>query len=208
LRISLLVSAALTSALAALPAHAQSTPEATQQAESVVVAPATPAAPTPIAPTPIAPAAPTPIAPAAPPIVPSSFGRKFTTWDASLDAGYGHQFGDNARGLWLGRAGAGLLFVRDPSFYTLGLSYEYSTLSRASLGLDAEVMQLDSGLWVQARASSDLDHGMRPGAALSLGWSLFAIEADVRSRESGAVTALYGKLRIPLGLIGFALQRH
>ncbi|HEY5372915.1 MAG TPA: hypothetical protein VIK01_04480 [Polyangiaceae bacterium] len=196
MRISPLVSAALTSALAALPAHAQSTPEATPKAESVA------------APAVAAPAAPTPIAPAAPPIVPSSFGRKFTTWDASLDAGYGHQFGDNARGLWLGRAGAGLLFVRDPTFYTLGLSYEYSTLSRASLGLDAEVMQLDSGLWVQARASSDLDHGMRPGASLSLGWSLFAIEADVRSRESGAVTALYGKLRIPLGLIGFALQRH
>ena len=204
MRISPLVSAALTSALAALPARAQSTPEATPQAESVVA----PAVAAPAAPTPIAPAAPTPIAPAAPPIVPSSFGRKFTTWDASLDAGYGHQFGDNARGLWLGRAGAGLLFVRDPSFYTLGLSYEYSTLSRASLGLDAEVMQLDSGLWVQVRASSDLDHGMRPGASLSLGWSLFAIEADVRSRESGAVTALYGKLRIPLGLIGFALQRH
>ena len=65
-------------------------------------------------------------------------------------------------------------------------------------------MWLSSGVWLQLGASIDVE--AHPVFDLSLGWSLLGIEAQVVAREHDAMGALFLKLRIPFGVIGYALS--
>src|SRR5262249_13245979 len=61
----------------------------------------------------------------------------FVTWDLNLEGGYGKNFPDS-RALGLFRTRAGILFGRDPMFYALGLTYDWSNRVPAAFGIQAE----------------------------------------------------------------------
>jgi hypothetical protein len=135
---------------------------------------------------------------------------RYLTWDANIDGAFGYSFQGDGHLSGFGRVRGGLLFVNEediqaPSFRALGLTYEISELTPATFGLQFEFMSLNSGAWFQVGAMVDIQP--RPGFMLGAGLSLLGVEGQVRwSEGEGAFVAIYGKLRIPLGIIGFALS--
>jgi hypothetical protein len=133
--------------------------------------------------------------------------ERSVTWDANIDGAFGRYF--EGSGKWTGfvRGRAGVLFVREPLYDSIGFTYEYSPLSAATFGLQAEVLDLDLGLWAQAGGLLDIH--ARPGAMLALGWSLFGVEAQYRSFEGyGEGFAVYAKLRVPISILTRIFRTH
>ncbi len=169
-----------------------------------------PATATPVVPpTPAAPPSATPTATKEPPpieLLGPKMGKRLLTWDANIDGAYGYIFGSKKTDSGFVRARGGLLWVRDPNFFSLGLTYELSPESVATVGVQGEAMHLDSGMWIQVGGQLDLEHKARPSGIVAVGWSILGVETQVRSYEGfGVAPAVFGKLRIPLGVIGFAL---
>ncbi|MDI3283708.1 hypothetical protein [Polyangium sp. 15x6] len=134
----------------------------------------------------------------------------FWTWDANVEGGIGALFEERAHLSGFGRVRGGLLrvderSVSEPRFLALGLTYELSDFSPATFGIEVEALGLASGAWLQLGALVDVQP--RPGAKLALGWSLFGVEGQVRwDKDDGVVWAAYGKLRVPVGILGWALS--
>ncbi|MDC3952460.1 hypothetical protein [Polyangium jinanense] len=134
----------------------------------------------------------------------------FWTWDANVEGGLGALFEDRAHLSGFGRVRGGFLrvderSVSEPRFLALGLTYELSDFSPATFGIEVETLGLASGAWLQLGALVDVQP--RPGAKLALGWSLFGVEGQVRwDKDDGVVWAAYGKLRVPVGILGWALS--
>ena len=116
--------------------------------------------------------------------------RYANTWDLNLEAGVGSVFRDHDRLAVLGRGRAGMLFVRDNHFWQLGVTAEY--------------LNLENGLWAQLGVN--MDTKTRPGGMAALGFSIVGVEVQVREFEGdGSVhAALLGKIRIPIGIIAYA----
>ncbi|NUQ76044.1 MAG: hypothetical protein HUU21_21095 [Polyangiaceae bacterium] len=135
---------------------------------------------------------------------------RYITWDANIEGALGYSFEGDHHLSGFGRVRGGLLFVNEediqaPAFRAVGLTYEISEFTPATFGLQAEFLSLNSGAWIQAGAMIDIQP--RPGFMLGAGLSLLGVEAQVRwSEGDGAFIAVYGKLRIPLGIIGVALR--
>lgn len=135
---------------------------------------------------------------------------RYITWDANIDGALGYSFEGDGHLSGFGRVRGGLLFVNEediqaPAFRALGLTYEFSDFTPATFGLQFEFMSLNSGAWLQAGAMVDIQP--RPGFMLAAGLSLVGVEGQVRwSEGDGAFIAIFGKLRIPLGIIGVALR--
>lgn len=153
--------------------------------------------------------APPPPSPPGPP-VPSERRPVYlhlNTWDLNLEGAFGRFFADAPTLTGFGRVRAGALFIREPLYLALGLTYEYSNLEKATFGVQGEVLHLDSGFWAQAGAQLDTDG--HPGGMLSAGWSLFGVEAQLREYDGrGTGVALYGKLRIPVSIIARVFASH
>jgi hypothetical protein len=134
----------------------------------------------------------------------------YVTWDANIDGALGYSFAFENHFTGFARARVGLLFVNEediqaPLFRSLGVTYEFSDVSPATFGIQAESMWLNSGVWLQAGALIDIQP--RPGFMLAAGLSLLGVEGQVRfSEEHGVFVSVFGKLRIPLGVIGVALR--
>ena len=126
--------------------------------------------------------------------------RRHTTWDLNFEGGFGHVFSSPTRGNAFVRGRAGVTFVRDPFYDTLGITYEYSGLSPATFGLQAEVAWLEKGFWAQAGLLYDVSS--RAGLMSALGWALFGVEGEYRNAEAtGNAWAIYGKIRLPVSLL-------
>ena len=152
-----------------------------------------------------APPMPAPPAPA-PPVQPESAvpfvftrpGKRYVTWDLNVEGAGGRVFTEPAQWTGFGRVRAGVLWVRDPDFFTLGVNYEVSGLSSAIVGAQGEWMNLEMGTWGQVGPLFDVAHGGRPGFMASLGWSIVGIEYQGRDmRDADFVSAIYAKLRGP-----------
>lgn len=146
---------------------------------------------------------------------PAPSGKKpgvSVTWDANIDGGLGYAFETSGHVSGFVRARFGLMWVdeRDlasPSFRMLGLAYEFSDLRPATFWLQGETLSLDSGLWAQLGAG--LDVTPRPAFSLAVGASLLGVEGQVRwDREAGAFPAVFAKLRLPVGLLAFAIRER
>jgi hypothetical protein len=125
------------------------------------------------------------------------------TWDANLEGGLGRVFSSPGETVLFGRARGGLTLVRGPFYESLGLTYEYSRLSPATLGVQVEVAHLARGFWGQGGGMLDVKG--RPGAMLSFGWALVGVEGDVRGLDSqGPAWAVFGKIRIPISIFAIA----
>jgi hypothetical protein len=144
---------------------------------------------------------------AGPPIVGGSLGKRYTSWDANIEGAYGRILSDPTHPSGFGRVRGGVLWIRDPHFLSLGVTYEFSDRSAATLGIQGEYLNLELGVWAQAGPLVDLAHAARPGGMFALGWSVLGVELQARSYEDlGFAPAVYAKLRIPLGIIGFGVR--
>jgi len=129
-----------------------------------------------------------------------------TTWDLNLELGYGRIFPSPPHWEGFFRGGAGIMFVRDPFYEILRFTYEYSPRSNATLGVELEADWVETGLWGNIGLMKDANSVYWGGRA-SLGWAIFGFEAEYRGdATTKTYAALYGKLRLPLGIIGRALQ--
>ena len=223
-----IVSAFAAALFASSLAAAQTTPPApaAPTAQPVVpepVAPAAPAveppAPAPAAPTPPAPAAPAPTAPApaapapfvmpaGPPVVPNAaMLKRYTSWDANIEGGVGRVLNGPGETTGLLRVRAGVLVIRDPSFFALGATYELSHLSAATLGIQGEYLNLESGVWGQIGPLVDVADNAKLGFMAAIGLSVVGVEYQGRDYNSlGYSSVIFAKVRIPLGIIGFGIR--
>ncbi len=129
-----------------------------------------------------------------------------TTWDLNVELGYGRLFRDPAKWEGFFRGGAGVLFVRDPLFWVLRFTYDYSPRSNATLGTELEANWVETGLWGNLGLMKDANSRYWGGRA-SVGFAIFGFEGEYRGDASTQTYfAVYGKLRIPLGIIGQALR--
>jgi hypothetical protein len=139
------------------------------------------------------------------PLVPARFKKPTLGWDVNLEGGYGRYFADPAERFGFARARAGLLYSVDPLFYAVGITYDWSNLTAATFGLQAEVMHIESGLWAQAGAL--LDTQVHPGVMGSVGWSIFGAEIQYRKFDpNNWGPVVVGKLRIPVTFIAKAFE--
>jgi hypothetical protein len=142
----------------------------------------------------------------APQLALASMNRKATTWDLNLEGGYGKELADGGRWTGWGRVRAGLLVVREPRFFALGATLDIANRQRLAIGFQGEVIDTEMGLWLQVGPAMDTKG--RLGGSIAAGLSLFGVEAQRRHVDGlGDATILLGKLRIPLGVIGFATTR-
>jgi hypothetical protein len=148
------------------------------------------------------PASTTPASPVAQKVLLGPVYQRANTWDLNIDGAFGRFFGDDAKWTGFVRARAGILFVREPLYNAIGLTYEYSSLSNATFGIQAEILHLDSGFWGQVGGL--LDVSGRLGIMAAVGFSLVGIEAQYRSYDGlGDGIAIYAKLRAPIGVLAY-----
>jgi len=139
----------------------------------------------------------------------------FGPWkfDLNVEGGLGKTIHRN-RVTGFARARFGVLKVLEgnipqasPLYLTGGATLMSSDIGLLAIGLQAECMHLNSGLWTQAGGFVDvLKPG--PGFAFATGWSLLGAEVQYRfideERMPGDLRAdwvLYGKLRVPVTII-------
>ncbi|WP_394844136.1 hypothetical protein LZC95_44670 [Pendulispora brunnea] len=137
-----------------------------------------------------------------------SLGTHVVTWDANIEGGFGRAYGDNhARTVSFGRIGGGVMWVHG-QWFTMGrVFYDLSNFTPGTFGVQIEQMHLSSGVWIQAGGGVDVEP--RPMGMLAVGWSVLGVEAQYRSFGDGGIgPAIFGKLRIPIGVIGFALANR
>jgi hypothetical protein len=130
-----------------------------------------------------------------------------TTWDLNLEGALGWYFQSGPQFTGFLRARPGVLFIRDPLYFTVGATYDWSPISPATFGVQAEILHFDKGLWAQLGGL--VDTHARFGGDLALGLSLIGVEGQYRSYENiGSVFAAYLKVRIPIGILVHALSRR
>lgn len=140
------------------------------------------------------------------PVVPSPMGPLWheNTWDSMVELGAGVDTEDKGR--FFARARGGVMWVREPFFTSLGAMVEVGPYVPFGAGIQTEVVHLWTGLWANLGASVDLE--ARPAAIMGVGWSIFGAEARIqRLGDDESVWTLFGKLRIPVRHLVFALSR-
>ncbi len=129
-------------------------------------------------------------------------------WDLNIEGAYGSLLGEvdrDSKGTGFGRIRAGVLFANEPFYYAIGPTFETSNLAGATFGLQGEVVNIGSGLYLQAGGL--VDSHAKLGALGAIGWSLFGVEYQYRSYEDlGSVSAVYAKIRIPISMIYRAVK--
>ncbi len=136
-----------------------------------------------------------------------------TMLDLNVEGGGGFFWGNRTTGIGFGRVRSGVMFAGLPVTMSIGVTFEVNNVSMATYGAQIELLHMESGLWGQLGPTVDA-HG-NFGGLLSVGWSLFGIEAQVRgydevrpaSFQGDYGFALLGKIRIPVGFILYVLSR-
>ena len=136
---------------------------------------------------------------------------RFVTWDLNLEGGVGYSFAGQGEVAGFGRVRGGLLLVDSsdlsaPMFYSLGFFADGASVEHGvTYGVQGEVLSLNSGFWAQVGAGVDV--APRPVVLGSVGWSVFGVEAQGRfDPDAGAYAVLFGKLRIPIGIVQAATR--
>lgn len=125
-------------------------------------------------------------------------GYQFRSFDIDLDGAIdlmeANRYG--------GRVRLGLMEAHDELFYSAGLSLGRYTALGSVVGVEGEILALQSGLWFQPGLlySSSRDVSLKG----SIGWSLIGMDLFV-SPFSPEKLAVNLKIRVPLRLIFLAL---
>ncbi len=104
-------------------------------------------------------------------------------------------------GLYEQRLRIGPNYVAHYRFWSLGATAETFNFSRFAFGLQADLVDIDSG-W-GAYAGPTVSTGGKFGVTVGLGWSIFHVESQVLFEDRTNV-ALFGLLRLPIGHILYA----
>ncbi|WP_428261718.1 hypothetical protein [Haliangium sp.] len=166
-------------------------------------APATAPQPTPSSDSAPAPAtAPQPSPRALPMGTPAMFLPRRTglSWDLELGLGLRLYDNEDTADLFAGRVRAGVLWVYEPSFVSLGATAEIGGLASLGFGAQLSYTHLYRGLWGQLGASWLPGDDGGTMASLGAGWSLFGLEWQIRDNDE---QALLFHLRLPLGTTWF-----
>ncbi len=131
----------------------------------------------------------------------------YTRADINVDFSYGwlsKDFNDRNHGLFI-RARGGILHAREPKFFFVGLTGEFSNFAPPALGIQGEALHMGWGLWAQLGAAIDTD--AQPSFNVGAGYSLLGVEGQVRrSDEQGFYFAVFGKIRLPFGMIALVFK--
>jgi len=138
---------------------------------------------------------------------------KATTLDLNLEGGGGYFWGNRSSGIGFGRVRSGVMFAGWPLTISVGATFEVNNVSMATYGAQLEFLHVASGFWAQLGPMLDARGNF--GGLVSVGWSVFGIEAQVRGYDEVRPSAfqgdygfaLVGKLRIPVGYILYVLSR-
>lgn len=123
-------------------------------------------------------------------------------WDLDLQFGYGRW---NTESTWLIGVRGGVTWIRGPWFLTIGGVLAWPLPDQPAVGVQAEIMNLSAGLWLQSGVLVGMDGHIDAG--LTTGFSLIGVEARLQHLEMGDPDmAVLGRLRIPIGM--FALAAH
>lgn len=156
-------------------------------------------------------AAPTPEAPAPPRAKPVVLAwppklQRFTTWELSAEGGVGFSWDAQRHFLGFVRGRVGLLRVDNEWHRIAGLTVEWRSPGAVGVGMQAELLHQEQGVWAQLGFTLDVTPAVRPGAMLAVGWSLLGLEAQARQGLSGpAEVVLLAKLRVPVRHVLLAL---
>jgi hypothetical protein len=129
------------------------------------------------------------------------------SWDLNLDLALGPIFEDEVPDtVFMGRLRSGVLWIREPHFWSLGPTIEISTMDPIAFGLQGELMHFYTGLWAQLTAFVDIRP--RAGFAISAGWSIWGVEAQLRHDPATKdIWSLLFKLRVPIRMLTFVGRR-
>jgi hypothetical protein len=116
--------------------------------------------------------------------------RVGTSLDLNLDLAYGQH------GTGMFRTRVGVMEVREPYYFMFGPTLEVFNNRPLNLGIQAELMHLYTGLWLQLGPAMNTKNSSISGI-VSVGWSVLGAEVRVSSSE----TLIMGKVRIPLGVL-------
>jgi hypothetical protein len=127
--------------------------------------------------------------------------RHGVAWDVEIALGLrvAHNSGDDSR--WgFARARAGLLLFREPTFLSVGIAGQYGPLGSSALGIEAQVVDIQKGIWLQL-GGFPID-SVGSVIEVGFGFSLFGVEWQrrVSGTQSGDQVLLV-VLEVPLGLI-------
>jgi hypothetical protein len=128
--------------------------------------------------------------------------RHGVSWDLTVSGGVRLWHGDGDQTRWgFGRARAGVMMFREPTFVLVGITGQYSPLGSTALGIEAEYLNLWSGAWGQVGFDA-LDSVGGVSTRASVGYALFGVEYQRRlSGTRSGDQALLLELQVPLGVI-------
>ena len=114
-------------------------------------------------------------------------------FDVSSEIGYQH------KDIWIGRLRLGPTFVRTPWFATVATLVGIQSNKRPIVGVQAELMHSESGVWVQA--SGIMDTAVTADVFLSAGWSVAGYEYQIRNK------AHVFKIKLPFSMVYYGMTR-
>jgi hypothetical protein len=123
-----------------------------------------------------------------------------TMVDIHADIGYAYK--DK---ILAAKARVGGTLVLDPFFLTLGPTVEIKSKLPTTFGLQAEMMHLGSGLWLQLSPMVDIKG--EAGGSVAAGWSILGVEYQEYINRKKLSPMLFVKLRMPFSLIYYAIER-
>jgi len=123
----------------------------------------------------------------------NNVGRCGHWFNLNIDAGYG---GNLMRQSGMLRLKTGWLGVSEPWYISAGPSISLYHSMPLTVGMQAEVMHLSTGGWLQLEGFVDVEKDV--GGMIGLGWSLVGVEFQTRKNHMWTV---FGKLRIPVGIL-------
>lgn len=128
---------------------------------------------------------------------------RLETWDLDAVVGAGPRLGGGET-LVLGRVRAGVLFVREPHFWSLGLTGEIASRRAFALGVEGGLTSDSNGTWVQLGASRALTRNAWSGH-VTVGWTLVGVELRGETGPQSGWQVL-GVLRLPVGIVAHLLR--
>lgn len=127
--------------------------------------------------------------------------------DLTISAGVRLWDSDSAKSRWwAGRLRAGAVLYAEPTFLAFGIAGQFGPLDSASLGVEAQFLNLWSGLSLQGGVFP-IDSISGTTLEASIGYGVFAIEYQrrVSGARQGDQTLCF-MLQVPLGILRVALQ--
>ena len=136
---------------------------------------------------------------------PNGWLRREWIMDVNIDLALGQSAKEEGAWAGFGRLRLGVTRVFEPLYLSLGAIGDLNSARDPSFGVQLEALEMISG--VQVQLGSSLDTRLTPAALFGLGWEIFGAEGQILFEEDQTQYLFFGKIRVPLSLIYYALTR-